>query len=286
MKEKTKHSISYIICCVLLIFLSGILFYSIYLQYHKMQISISKLDFELENQKQLLAALQKKERVQSYLLEDIRSRLEMANFELTSAYDVKSAVYLLRIAESMIKKAQDPTLFKLKELISKKIIDLQALPILDAEDILLRVEKISNEIEGLPIIATQIKPVESLVVDDEKSAWKRFLIAVMQTLKESIVIRYHVLPAKPLLLEAEQAYLVANIRSQLAQASWAVLHKQPVIYEHAISQTITWIKQYYREDIEAVQDVLQRLNALQKIDVRPVLPDITDALKQLDEFSI
>ena len=136
------------------------------------------------------------------------------------------------------------------------------------------------------MMATHVKSVEPLVVNNEKSTWKRFLIAVMQTLKESIVIRHHTLPALPLLLPTEQAYLIANIRSQLGQASWAVLHNQPVIYEHAISQAIIWIKQYYREDLEAVQDILQRLSSLKKIDIRPVLPDVSDVLKQLDELAL
>lgn len=285
MKEKIKHFRYYIIYWILFIFLSGILFYSLYIQYHKLQVSILTLDSELENQKQLLVDLQKKQGVQSYLLEDLRSRLEMANFELTILHDVKATIYLLKITDRIIKGYQDPALFKLQKIINKKIIDLQAIPVLDVEYVLLRIEKISDEIEALPILATQVKPVEDLVADHEKSAWRRFLIAVMQTLKESIIIRGHTLPALPLLPPTEQAYLVANIRSQLGQASWAVLHNQPVIYEHAISQAIIWIKQYYQEDLETVQYVLQRLSALRKVDVKPVLPDIADALKQLDELS-
>ena len=285
MKEKISHSKYYTIYWILFIFLCSALFYSIYTQHHKLQVSISTLDSELENQRQLLAKFQKKERIQGYLLEDIRSRLEMANFELAVLHNVKAATHLLQITEEVIKSSQDPIFFKLQKAISKKIVDLQAIPVLDVENVVLRIEKIGNEIEALPIIKSHVKPVEVAVADTEGPIWKRLVTAVIQTLKESIVIRHHTVPTLPLLPPTEQAYLINNIRSQLDQASWAVLHNQQVIYEHAISQAISWIKQYYREDIEVVQSVLQRLNALQKLDVSPVLSDISDILKQLDELS-
>ena len=285
MKEKTKNSRYYIVYCILFIFLSSILFYSIYRQYHTLQVSILALDSELENEKKVLAELQKKERVKSYLLEDIHSRLELANFELAVLHNVKAAIYLLRITERMMKRSQDLVFFGLQKSINKKIMDLQAIPVFDIESVLLRIGKISDEIEALPVIKAQVKqPIQVTVVNSDESTWKMFLIAVMQTLRESIIIRRHVLPPTPLLPPTEQAYLVINIRSQLAQASWAVLHHQPMIYERAISQAILWIKQYYREDLEAVQGVLQRLDALQKVDVRLVLSDIDDILKQLDEL--
>jgi len=144
---------------------------------------------------------------------------------------------------------------------------------LDIENTVLGIEKISQEIENLPIITTQTKHAE-VPEKQEKSSntpsipqpfWKRFLEAVLEVLRSSIVVRQHTLPLEPLLAPTEQVYLVANIRSQLAQASWAALHKQPVIYEHAIAQAIRWIRQYYREDLGPVQDVLQRLVVLSRV---------------------
>ena len=147
---------------------------------------------------------------------------------------------------------------------------------LDIENTVLGIEKISQEIENLPVITSQVKHTEVAEKSEsqEKSSnnpvilqpfWKRFSVAVGETLRSSIIVRQHTFPLEPLLAPTEQAYLVANIRSQLAQASWAALHKRPVIYQYAIAQAIKWIRQYYREDLEPVQDVLQRLVVLSRV---------------------
>lgn len=170
------------------------------------------------------------------------------------------------------------------ELISQeqRIIDLQraqsksqeeARSNIDIENTVLRIEKISQEIESLPVITSQVKHTE-ILNKSEKSPnnpknlepfWRRFLGAVLEVLRSSIIVRQHTFPLEPLLAPTEQVYLVANIRSQLGQASWAVMHKQPLIYQHAMQQSIQWIRQYYREDLEPVQDVLQRLVVLSRV---------------------
>ena len=274
--------------------LFSVLIYSFYMQHQKLHMALMQLNAKLEHQgselaqqKQILQGLQIQEQAHDQLLEKIHRSLEMADFELVVSRNIPAAIHILQTAEYSIKKSHDSALLGLQETLSKDIVTLQAIPNLDIEGLVLRIEKISEEVEGLPVISTQVKSVETVVpaLSLQLPVWKRFLEAVMQTLRDSIVIRHHAQQLEPLLPPAQQAYLVANIRSQLAQASWAALHSQSLLYEHAITQAIKWIEQYYRDDLGPVQDILQRLNALQKIDIKPAMPDIMDALKKLDELS-
>jgi uncharacterized protein HemX len=260
--------------------------YSVYLQHQKLRLDVVRLNSELEHQKQILAGLQTAQHAQSRLLEEIRHWLEMANFELVVSRNVSAAVYLLQTAERAITHSNDSALSELQKILGKNIGALQAIPALDIENVVLRIEKISDEIGGLPLIPTQVKPAETVLPPASAlPIQERFLEAILAILRESVIIRHHALPLEPLLPPTQQAYLITNIRSQLDQASWAALHGQPLVYQHAISQAIKWIRQYYREDFTPVQDILQRLNALQKIDVKPVLPGLNDLLKKLDELS-
>lgn len=296
MTEETKptsNSKRKVIYWILLVVLVGVIFYADQLRYQQLQTALKQQSLQLESQQKTLSILQNKEHLHAQFAQEIRHYLEMANFEMLFYHDIPETTRLLKIAQQHIKNTNDSILLDLQQILDKDIISLQEVPNIDVENIVLRIEKISEAISGLPILSTQSKQVETKDTNPKKhedtslsrSIWQRFLAAVMQTLQESIVIHHHTLPLEPLLPPTQQAYLVANIRSQLSQASWAALHGQPKLYEHAITQSINWLRQYYREDLVPVQDILQRLSDLQKINVKPPLPDISAAIKELDELS-
>jgi uroporphyrin-3 C-methyltransferase len=83
----------------------------------------------------------------------------------------------------------------------------------------------------------------------------------------------------PLMIPEQKTFLYQNLHAMLAQTIWALLHKQPVIYQSSLQQVATWIKQYFVSDASSTCAVLSDLTQLEKIDVHPPTPTITNTLQ-------
>ena len=268
---------------IFILFLVSACFLRIY--FLKQAIFQQQVEVQLDKQQQILTMLQKKEEKQSNFFEKLQTSLDRAHFELVFLYNPVAAESVLKRSEAIIDAVQDLRLVPLKKTIHQVRMALQALPVMDRNAVFLDIEKIMDDINTLPILPAQETGLPVVSEARHPTVAKQFFIAMMDTLKRSVIIRHADSPLPPLLLPTQHAYLLFNLRLQLQQASWAVLHQEPVIYQAAISKTIAWIKSYYPEDAEQVRAVLRRLNALETIDLKPPLPDLTPALRQLDELS-
>jgi uroporphyrin-3 C-methyltransferase len=69
----------------------------------------------------------------------------------------------------------------------------------------------------------------------------------------------------------------------LQQAQWAVIHSNAAVYQSSLQQATSWIQQYFANNEPTTQAMLSVLDALQKVNIQPELPDITPALQALNE---
>jgi uroporphyrin-3 C-methyltransferase len=213
--------------------------------------------------------------------------VRLADLSLDFENNIPLTINLLKMADEQLGALNDPTLTRVRQTLTEDITTLQAVPKVDLSGLILKINAISDQIPQLPIIPTELsKPAAETALTSPQttqptSVWVRGLDAVGRAFKNVVVVRHLEQPVEPLLPPQQRAYLVLNIQSKLSQAEWAVLHQQPEIYQQSLRQVIAWVQQYFTQNATITQSVLQELTELQKANVKPVKPTISNSLNAI-----
>lgn len=227
----------------------------------------------------------------SRALAEAEYRVQLAQLNLTFEGNVDAVLHLLKAADAELSQLNDPTLLPIRQLISNHIATLETANRPDVAGTLVNLNTLSEQINQLPIVATQLtKPNNQNSATPINSSstmpfWQRGLESVGHALKEMVVVRRTRQPTQALISPEQEVYLIENIQLQLSQAQWAVLHKQPQIYLQSLNQALHWVQQYFVPTAPQTQQAIRTLTELQKVDIKPNYPDLTDLLKALQSES-
>ncbi len=241
----------------------------------------------VQEYKQRIEALYSKERYlqEDWVLDETKYLLRLANLNLRWLNDPQAAMTLLAFADDVIAALNNPNLSSLREALAKDSAALKAVPVVDLVGIVSQLNALSEQIPKLPLVTgkTSVQQVTQAQPDEEQeTTWHDALADNLQVLKKLIVIRYHEQLIQPLLPPEQRLYLEQNLLLLLQQARWAVLQRQQVIYEDSLAQATDWIKNYFDTESAATKSALDSLNELQKNEIAPELPRLTDPIEQLE----
>jgi uncharacterized protein HemX len=126
------------------------------------------------------------------------------------------------------------------------------------------------------------KPNETSTTMKADNTWKEKLMACLSEIKKVVVVQHLSEPVVPLMAADQHTNLVGNIQLKLALAQWAVLHREPKIYSGALAQAKDWIGRYFTAN-EMTNAVITGLSELDKMDIKPSLPDLADTVALVDQ---
>lgn len=227
------------------------------------------------------------DRSKQRVLGQISYLLHLANLHLHIGHDVKTSTKLLNLANQRIQKVDAPSLFTLKHALTHDLEKLKNTQTVDTTTLILRLDSLNIKIQQLKLIPQHLtKPVikqpQQAIADTSQFPWyKRFWLS-LGSLKDLVIIRHYQKPKMPLITPQQIKFLKENIQIKISQAEWAVLHRQPKLYQHSLKIVHQWISTYFL-DSAATQEVLNKLEELQKINIKPKLPDISDSLNALEK---
>jgi len=249
-----------------------------------LQNNVADLQTQLQQQQVIVVQLQRlKEGDQHpWIFSEVNYLIQLAYYNLTFTRDVPAATALLQLADQRLGILNDPTLSNIRQLLAKHIVTLQAIPPLDLAGLLARLNALQEQVLQLPLrkpLPTPEKSAAKPATAETLPAWRRALQASLDTLQKLVVIRRSDQPIVPLLPQEQQAYLQHNLQLLLQQAQSATLRGQADVYQMSLQQAKIWIQHYFASDTPATQAILRTLNELQKINVRPALPDLTNLIQ-------
>lgn len=227
-------------------------------------------------------------------LNEAEHLVRLAMFMLIFEGDTTTVYQLLQTADEKMQIMDDTTVtWPIRQALAKDIVAVQVVHRVDLPGLISHLNALSVQVESLP---RSFEPTEALTASSSSSAdastdksaatWKEKLnktgSRITQILGGLFVISRDVPKAAPLLPPDQYIYIITNIQAQLAMAEWAVLYRQPKIYQESLTQAETWIRRYFAENHSDTQAFLTRLDRLMAISVKPDLPDLTESLKQIE----
>lgn len=273
-------------------------------QFAKLQLGWIETQAQIVNQAHDLNTLTQmfqQDRQENGALARAQHLVKMAVFHLSFEHDVNSALALLYAADDQLQSEQNPGLLSVRKAIAEDIMALKSVPELDVAGIAAEIDAISLQVGHLKQIPLTVPGMPSgtaipaLTGRDMRSSnsthpylslaakkIRQFSQAIMNILKNMLIIRHNVPDAEPLLPPDQYAYVTIGVQAQLALAKWGLLHQQPDIYQKSLQQAMDWIKRYYPSgSIE--NTFLKQLYQLSQTDIKPELPDLTQSLESINQ---
>ncbi len=210
--------------------------------------------------------------------------VHLANLHLSIGHDAQTSKRLLTMAQQRLKTLNDPSLFMLKHSLSRDINNLKNTPIVDVSNIIIKLDSISKTIQSISSQPKNFQMTDSAKKQanmQKNLPWYKKILNELSGLKDLVIIRDNRRPVVALLSPAELTLMKGNIQSKLSQAEWAVLHQNPILYKESLTVAKNWLATYFSEKSD-INTIIQQVDAISKIDIKPTLPNISDSLSAVN----
>lgn len=263
-------------------------------QQDRLQVKVDSLSAQLARQQTDLSTLQSKlgqisrdiqQNHTAQSLDEIAYLLDVANLYLQINRDTGNAIKSLQLAQHELEALADPTLLPLRQALANDLNNLNDAPKIDTADTLLKLQTLAESINRLSFTAASVNntgaPNPTAATHDKhwyQQTWQGW----WQRFKNLFVIRDNTTESSPVSKENQSGWIRENIAFTLAQAQWAVLQQKTAVYQQSLTQVRQWVNDHYPDSSER-QQILARIDELNKIDLAPALPDIHASLQAVQQ---
>jgi uroporphyrin-3 C-methyltransferase len=203
----------------------------------------------------------------------IEHLVRMADLTLNTTKDVKTALTFLLAAKKYTNETEELTI---NQALNKDIASLQAVAVIDPEELVLKIDAVSQQVAALPVTPSQTIIESTISTPTESPLLTRLFASVVRALKDIVIIRYQT--TEPILLLQQATILRLNIQAKLLQAELAVLQRQNKLYQICLTQVVDLIAKYFNCNDPITTSVLHTLQELQQVNLQPDLPALTKSL--------
>ncbi|MCE2596124.1 uroporphyrinogen-III C-methyltransferase [Motilimonas cestriensis] len=229
-------------------------------------------------------------RPSDWMLAEAEYLMRMAGRKLWLEHDVKSSIALLLATDQRITELSDPSLNPLRQAIINDISQLEALPDLDKDGLVLKLTSLEQQIDELNIAGIKLPDVlteTDNTLSSDINDWQENLKKSWRSFADSFITIERRDGKVEALLAPDQAwYLKENIKNQLVKAQLAVYREHQAIYSESLEKAASWINQYYDQNNPTTQYLVENLTELSKKAVtvqypdqlksKPILEDVID----------
>lgn len=223
-----------------------------------------------------------------WTLAEVEYLLRVATESLQLRRDRRTAIAALKSADARLLELADPQLLPVRERLAQELNRLREVPEVDFDGISLRLADDLQRVDSLPVAGSRYEPpkpeIKSFDTTRTAGDWRELPQIIWAALKELFLVREHDKPVAPMLPPERVWFLKENLRLQLAAARLALLREDRQAYRQALETAVTWLRDWFDNEDLAVTAMVQGLEELAAVDIRPDLPDVSGSLQKLREL--
>ena len=225
-----------------------------------------------------------------WMIAEAEHLLHIADDRLTLARDTETALSALRLADQRLRKAADPALNPVRKSLGQDIAALELLAVPDQTGLAAEIAGLQLQIDQLPLrvrvhdIEAAKKSMEeqkTAKADEAQNTWLALLNGMGQALQNLVTIRRHENAIEPLIGQKQASNLRSNIKLKLEQSRLALVQLDSELFKNNIALSRQWVAEYFDVDNPTVQNLIRRLKEIEKINIRPKLPNVANSLEQI-----
>ncbi|MFM2486038.1 uroporphyrinogen-III C-methyltransferase [Celerinatantimonas yamalensis] len=197
--------------------------------------------------------------------------------------DMTSAKTLLQSADQSVLQLHDPQYIALRRAIADDINQLDALPKIDIEGIMIQIDSLSQQVTELALTRVTLPKVQDQPTASSQSGWKASLAASWHHfIDQFITVRRRNSDVKPLLAPDKVWYLKQNLQLQLQQAAIAAGQHRQQLYQQSLATATRWINDYFSHN-PASAHLVRTLSKLQSESINAATPAQFSSVALIDQ---
>ena len=228
--------------------------------------------------------------VDSWILEETEQLLLLANQRLMLVQDAELAATALELADGKLEEVGDPALLPVRSQIAEELAALAEVPRLDVSGATLRLQAMSENIDGLALSQDRERPEwqageapGSETSGEDTDGVGEFARQVIKDLSGLVRVRRVDETRLPKLTPVQHFLVNENLRLKLAGARYALMRGYPEVYRQDLQAAKEWTLKYFDPQSDAVGRFVEEIDSLSALPLDRDLPDISGSLKLLRE---
>lgn len=221
-----------------------------------------------------------------WVIAEVDYLIRIANQRLRLMRDYNGAVAALQAADQRLHELADPSLMPVREALADDVQTLKDFERPDLIGIALRLDRLISHLKPLPL---DMPALDAEAVPEEAQnevqapGLSGMLSTAWQKLSERVTVRRYEEGVEALPDQEGELMLNQVLRLRLEAARVDVLRQDDHDYHLQLQSALDMLDQYYqKEQADSLRTEIEELN---KVNLRPALPDITLPLKRLQRLS-
>ncbi len=205
--------------------------------------------------------------------------LRTASERLQLFTDPIAADLALQAADVQIEALNDPMFLSVRQRIATARQALALLPEIDRVQLTAQLSDLQSKVSGLPFRGeVEAQPEPGL--PEDAGWWQRF----KHTLASLVTVRRRVSEDQSLLSLEDKDYLRQGLWLQLESARLALMRNDSDAYNSSLDRVDATVEQFFEKGSAGVQDLLAGVTDLKRVNISPVMPDISGPWTQLRQL--
>ena len=228
---------------------------------------------------------------EDWAIAEVEYLLIIAMHRLLLEEDVITALAAMEAADNRLKNLGDPGLLPVRQQLVSDMNQLRAVNHADIAGMAIYLAELVDLAADLPLNSEVITKTASSSdgnqIDEGLTAepiWKKIPRLLWQEIKSLVVIKRTGEAKQALLLPDEEYFLTQNLRLELESARLSVLRADTGNLRASIILIQSWLRQYFDINDSAVINVMETLEQMQLIELKPALPDISSSVETLRAY--
>lgn len=221
-----------------------------------------------------------------YVVDEVSHLLRIANNNVVFGSDTESAINALVLADGLLKSLTDPRYSLVRTRINEEITALRNVALPDLESLSGTLRTIAASVPALPL-ANEPEQQQTTVYQapvESSTGWRAALQEFWGDIVSQINIQRVDRPPKPLLAPEQRYFLNQNLQLMLAKAEIALLQGQTEVFKTGVTDSVTWLQEYFDLNDPTVSSVVEQLNQIAAQSVSAEMPVITGSFEQLQNI--
>lgn len=270
---------------------------------NKLQKQTTLFQQQLQNNKQLIATSNSVEREtekritllqqqisnlsknqpSDWLLHEAEYLIRVASRSLWLEKDTSAAIGLLHDADRRMEELDDPQFLPVRQVIQQDIAELQLLPTLNTDNVILKLMALAQQTKQLPIAMVDIpnsdEQENDLELTENVSDWQENLaITWHKFLADFITVSRRTGDVEPLMSPEFTQNLRENLNLKIQTTIFAVTKGNTKIYQQSLTDIQMWLNDYFDMTEIANQNFSQALLALEDKSIKVNYPNKLSSL--------
>ena len=211
------------------------------------------------------------------------SLLRLADQFLELNQDVSVALSLYQDSYAILEQLDDPSLGRIKNLLSTDIRNLRNNRGVDVDGFYMRLSDISQQLDNINLGVT-IEPSPDFLEGDAGEVTEGFFNNIKNIFAHYFTVRKLDAPMDIPLNDQQVSFLRQNMQLQIEQAKLALLQRRQSLYQDSISIVLLLAQKNIAEGVQQKAYIIRELSELQGETILLDLPRMSDSLTLLENL--